>query len=120
MQGIATSQLVRTTPSETRYYPSTEMAARVRDMHAGNLTFLPCHYHKQGQGRRHACMHASCRPYVSVVSARQEFIYFPASAIDHVGSVGYQGELIFLERDVVFPISCGCRQLWEYLSWDLH
>lgn len=64
-------------------------------MRAGNLTFLPCHYHKQGQGRRHACMHASCRPYVSVVSARQEFIYFPASGIDHVGCVGYQGRLSY-------------------------
>jgi hypothetical protein len=64
-------------------------------------------------------VHASCRPYVSVVSARQEFIYFPASAIDHVGSVRYQGELILLVRDVVFPISCGCRLLWEECSWEL-
>ncbi len=43
-----------------------------------------------------AWMHASCRPYVSVVSCTtEEFICFPASGIDHVGCVGYQGRLSY-------------------------
>jgi hypothetical protein len=68
-----------------------------------------------------ACMHASCRPYVSVCELhdRSSSIFLLLASITW-GVLGTKEDYLTITGDVVFPVSFVCRQLWEWCSWDLH